>query len=1285
MQNVITTEDEKNLDTTIVTPVVSSDIDDDFDFGECLDEGLAAFAALEQNASIVEPDKNATDFDENEDIFSPSHTKTNSKFSSGKLTASTHSKIKTEKWKIFDRHPRADEIADALYLIPETWALTPIQEKGAFLEDWALEGCNREIIQDWLIDGVNRKSKKTGKYYDSYASGFGLLTGELSNGLLAIDQDGRDAIDLLDSWFEASGCDRPQTISWSSGKEGRRQDLYRVPEAIKPYLKGLTNVKIQGQGWELDFRYNKCQSCLPPSFHPETSSYKWINSPDDCEVADLPGWLCDKILLLFEQEKAEKRIMEPPKPTVVKDASSVADTGNILQWFTEMQKTAEPTELFNHPNHDWIGGAKGKSIWFQDFPEYSCSISKSSLGVWFIKDFGDNKQLNIYDAIRYEHYVNLRGGDTYPKGNDYIIALKSLANRMGWGELPNNFSKEAYQKTIESEQSYLNNLDIKDAEIIEFESKYIPIEIVEAKLPKDIGYLLATDAPMGTGKTTLFKKLFASPDCKITAIVPTIALGRGLGTESGFNLTMREDVGVDGREDLQHTMLQQEKRLAICYPSIYKISERHGDVLILDETVGGLDFLINSPMCNEGNRRAENVSAFVELIKNHKIIVCSDAFLNNPSMDFIREIRPDLPVVFVTKKIEKRDRKVYRVTRQFIENNTIEDLKIGKKIAISCDSKETIRAMEVKYLELGYKPLAIYREVAGDEYIQKILANPTEQLKNTEHDVLLYSPTIGAGVSIELDYDALYAINAHLAAPNFVQMPGRLRSDCRLYYCVGQDSRISGTCQSFLPNEQEKWLYNNLDGNIQNQLVQKEAEKLACITGNASDIEMSRAWNLISSNRESNHITKLTAQFRAFMSWNTKHREEKIHNLLKKQGYQVIYLNNEDKQVDTQKLQELGYIIEFENGELFKNDELDATKEQRQVNRKCDAQKVITSTLIDEEAYKLLKKKSTLTIDEQFQIKRFYLEERLPGFLEFMGEDAEDGYLELFLNDNQNWLRGVNNLVTLKLLDSQKIIENRSLKKTIEQWLQHDTLTLQDAGYLKSGAFSFLINDLKILEMLDISGKINYPSWEIAEIITSFTASKEKMIKLRQWFGMKKPGKGKGAEHKWLNELLDRFALSLKKSKTEHGVRHYKIVKTQLIDKKGLREFIETIKTQKIADKLAGKDNQFNESSNNVFDKPLIADDLPIPECVADLLYNPFPFDVGEEKITEDDFDSAILGVAKQLINQVYTCIDDNLIQKAIRLLDLMVHSSVQEVMRRWDAVLLDEYLAMVTTEHQMV
>ncbi|AFZ15486.1 Bifunctional DNA primase/polymerase (plasmid) [Crinalium epipsammum PCC 9333] len=213
-----------------------------------------------------------------------------------------------QDWKLWQRVPNSQEIADALKNIPAHWNLTPLHDKAAFRENWQTEPfINHNHFTTWLLDGEEKVSSK-GKTYRAYISGYGLRTGDSSNGLIAIDVDGASAEPVLEALL--GNGDLPKTVSWTSGKPGRRQLLFQVPDEYRGQLVDFNRSVITehkgvktADGEILELRYNKCQSVLPPSRHPQTGAYHWINSPSVCEVAIAPNWLCELLIGLANLEK----------------------------------------------------------------------------------------------------------------------------------------------------------------------------------------------------------------------------------------------------------------------------------------------------------------------------------------------------------------------------------------------------------------------------------------------------------------------------------------------------------------------------------------------------------------------------------------------------------------------------------------------------------------------------------------------------------------------------------------------------------------------------------------------------------------------------------------------------------------------------------------------------------------------------------------------------------------------------------------------------------------------
>jgi Bifunctional DNA primase/polymerase, N-terminal len=169
---------------------------------------------------------------------------------------------------------KTNQLIAALYALPQDWQLTPLGKKdktgkpdpkAPYLKKWSTTDIDRQAIERDITSGR--------------AIGFGL---KLGGELVAIDFDGQSAIDY---WVERFG-DIPHTVTWTSGKDGRFQALFTLPPADRTEVKPK---KIStGTAEQLEFRYTSHQSVLPPSPHPETDGYVWVNSPSDTSIAQLP-------------------------------------------------------------------------------------------------------------------------------------------------------------------------------------------------------------------------------------------------------------------------------------------------------------------------------------------------------------------------------------------------------------------------------------------------------------------------------------------------------------------------------------------------------------------------------------------------------------------------------------------------------------------------------------------------------------------------------------------------------------------------------------------------------------------------------------------------------------------------------------------------------------------------------------------------------------------------------------------------------------------------------------
>ncbi len=170
-----------------------------------------------------------------------------------------------------------------------------------------------ELIKAIQNGGVEVPIK--GKIKKIMLQGFGILTGRpipidgRTYYLMALDQDGKSAIGKILSL--GVGEPLPKTVAFSSGRPGRCQYLFKIPEEYKNAIR-TKKVKTgvhgdDGKGEQVEFRWSNLQSVLPPSAHPTTGEYHWLDccAIDETEIAIAPFWVIEQMLIDPRQRDSE--------------------------------------------------------------------------------------------------------------------------------------------------------------------------------------------------------------------------------------------------------------------------------------------------------------------------------------------------------------------------------------------------------------------------------------------------------------------------------------------------------------------------------------------------------------------------------------------------------------------------------------------------------------------------------------------------------------------------------------------------------------------------------------------------------------------------------------------------------------------------------------------------------------------------------------------------------------------------------------------------------------------
>lgn len=108
-----------------------------------------------------------------------------------------------------------------LVKLPQEWRFTPVNgTKAPSLKGWE----RKPITKQYIIIGIlAQRSRK--------CHAIGLLLGKLSGGLLAVDHDGDSCDPLIENLAGVSVQEAfSKTVGFTSGKVGRYQLLYQVPD-----------------------------------------------------------------------------------------------------------------------------------------------------------------------------------------------------------------------------------------------------------------------------------------------------------------------------------------------------------------------------------------------------------------------------------------------------------------------------------------------------------------------------------------------------------------------------------------------------------------------------------------------------------------------------------------------------------------------------------------------------------------------------------------------------------------------------------------------------------------------------------------------------------------------------------------------------------------------------------------------------------------------------------------------------------------------------------------------
>ena len=627
-------------------------------------------------------------------------------------------------WTPFQPVPHASAIAAALTDIPSHWSLTPLWEKRPYRDGWQHEPfIPHQEIANLLQQGDERLSKRTGNTYHAFCSGYGLRLGEASGGLLAVDIDGSSAERLLTALAEMP---LPETVAWTSGKSGRRQLLYQIPEVYRDRLQSFRRKTLTE--WEsistcpgelLEFRYNQHQSVLPPSFHQETGEYRWLVSPQEQKIAIAPSWLCE--FLVSSHQPPPKKDQQPISG-IRAISTGVAGNSQLSQIIEKATSRLSLAEIYHWQGHQFqeMGETwRGYCPRHQSQSGTAFSVNRRT-GEWYC--FGCEIGGG---ALQYRHF--LQGGNGLPRGKAVQDLATALATEAG---LDPHFSHQTYNATDVINQPYFN-----------WET---PAE----------GTLLAVKSSLGSGKTTWLAKVIAE-----------------LRDEGWLALGHRNSLLLQSCQRWGFVHLQTEEafdliqvpnsQLALCVDSLHHFSPEAfaGKNIILDEAIAVVTHLLTGETLKQ--KREEIIQRFGEALQQAKRIFCLDGMLTDWCVDYLYQLAgKERPLVKVENCYQGEPFQVKFIQDSCDEKGNkkrsdrsplLQQLWLSSKPVICTDSQLEAEALDQLLAETGKQGLRIDSKTISEPHIQTFLKHPNYYIETYSPDYLIYTPAAEAGIDISIE------------------------------------------------------------------------------------------------------------------------------------------------------------------------------------------------------------------------------------------------------------------------------------------------------------------------------------------------------------------------------------------------------------------------------------------------------------------------------------------------------------------------------------------------------
>ena len=749
------------------------------------------------------------------------------------------------------------------------------------------------------------------------------------------------------------------------------------------------------------------------------------------------------------------------------------------------------------------------------FADAGCLTNENILHI-YAKTIHQLQTWGYQPQIAWWEQVDKEKGDIDEIDPATLASLRLLS----WSEFSSLVKKTERDRQIQTVQHQLQNLSY--APNLQLNTRYLPDL---AKIIPSQG-IIALKSPKGSGKSVQIQQIITSARNRgmpVISLTPRRALGREQSLKWGID--WGGDAELTGIHHL--TLLENLKTLGICWDSLWKLMERDWShtLVLIDEAELALLHLLLSSTCKEKRplilRTLE--TKLRECLAHGGMLLIADADLTDLSLNYFQSLIPNIPIFMISNQYQGPETRwqvdFHQGKKDVVIAHLIADLATPvmeegeerqRRIVIPTDSQDQAEALE-RFIAERFPHLLIVRidsttteTEAGRAFVER----PNEKILEIQPSVLIYTPSMGAGVSIDVPwFDQMYGFfNGVIEPSQCRQMLGRVRAAIPRTIWCRHHGQIQGNA-SFLPEEIKAHLFSF---HRQTNILIDVAKAIA--PDNPTDWQIRQTydaiWNPEKHAWDNPHVD-LYCNLIARKNYGLRHLASELYRQLKDEGHFLIHEVDNDKTDEGLRVTQIKQQLPLE-----------------------EAQAISSADDISLDLALFLKQKPNLSQQQRHQITKALLKAELPDV------PLTPDFIHKAVTQNQR-----------KWLNAQKLFwyaQHPKLIETIDrrEWLHHLHQFSQGVVYFPDiRTYSLQVKVLRnigLFRLIDLNCPEKEYSSDGAEIQSLLRQARQYASLIRTTFNLKVTKKTKPIQ--FLNLLLDRVGLHLQfHRQTAKGERFYRL------------------------------------------------------------------------------------------------------------------------------------------------